>query len=184
MNPHPCQRPPEDHVSQHDELITNALGLVVEVVGSTTHHLDVAPDAALDAITDIPRLPDWNAAIESVIEAPDELRPRSSWVVMMHPRGWPRWRSRSTVDQLDRDTLRFAYTTQTDDGNPSRATWTWQVTPSAAGSRVSVSWHLWPRTIGRRSVVARLRRPMLQREVRASLHALDTTIRHGFGPTP
>lgn len=160
-------------------IVTNKFGLIVEAVGSTSRHIDAAPRTVLDAITCVRRLPEWNAAIESVVEDPGPLKPQSQWVVLLHPNGWPRWRSRSTVDQIDRDAGRFSYTTQTDDGNPSTATWTWHVSPAAAGSELTVAWHLQPRTLGRRTIIGRMRQTMLKREVDASLHQLAATLRLG-----
>lgn len=157
-------------------MVTSRLGLIDEIAHATSHYIDAAPAAVMDTIADVSRLPEWNAAIESVIEDPGELRPGAQWVVLMHPSGWPRWRSRSTVEEIDRDAHRLSYSTQTDDGNPSSATWSWRVAPSGAGSAVSVSWLLHPRTLGRRTVIGRLRRTMLIREVSASLHALAAAV--------
>jgi uncharacterized protein YndB with AHSA1/START domain len=159
-----------------DELVTSRLGLIIEIVGSITHHLAADPSTVMDAIVDVGRLPEWNAAIESVVEDPGRLSPGSQWVVVMHPPRWPSWTSRSTVDEIDRSGGCFSYTTQTDDGNPSRGTWTWQVSRAPSGSEVTVSWRMSPKTAGRRSIIGRLRRTQLQREVRASLDALDTML--------
>lgn len=159
-----------------DEMSRNAVGLVTEFLGSASRDLEVPARTVHEAVTDVRRLPAWNPAIESVAQAPDELVPGSQWVVVMHPPWWPRWRSRSTVDELDHAAHRFAFTTQTDDDNPSRAHWTWQVAPTKGGSRLTVSWRVYPRTLGRQCLVARLRRPMLRREVEGSLDALAKTL--------
>lgn len=153
-------------------MVTNRFGLIIEAAGSTSRHIDATPGTVLDAITCVRRLPEWNAAIESVIEDPGPLGPQSQWVVMMHPDGWPRWRSRSTVDEIDRDAGLLSYTTQTDDGNASFATWNWQVAPAATGSELTVAWQLYPKTLGRRTIIGRLRQTMLAREVDASLRQL------------
>lgn len=168
----------------HDEVATSPLGLVTEFTGSVTQHLSARPDAVFATVTDVARLPEWNAAIEAVTETPTELRPGAEWVVVMHPPGWPRWDSRSTVEELDHDHRRFVHLTRTDDGNPSWGTWTWQVRPAPGGADLTVTWRLRPRTFGRRSVIARLRRPMLQREVRASVRQLGQLVQDpAHGPT-
>jgi uncharacterized protein YndB with AHSA1/START domain len=159
-----------------DEMSTSRLGLVTTFTGTVTRRLDARPHAVLAMVTDLKRLPEWNAAIERVTEVPDQLRPGAEWVVVMHPTGWPRWHSRSTVEEFDLDAFRFAHTTRTDDGNPSRGSWSWQVRPAGASTELTVTWRMWPRTLGRRSVLARLRRPMLQREVRRSLDALEAAL--------
>jgi uncharacterized protein YndB with AHSA1/START domain len=163
-------------VEPDDELSTSRLGLVTEFTGSVTRRLAAPPEVVLATVIDLQRLPEWNAAIERVTEVPDEWRRGAEWVVVMHPAGWPRWLSRSTVEELDREELRFVHTTRTDDGNPSRGSWTWQVRPAGDGAELSVTWRMCPRTLGRRSVIARLRRPMLQREVRCSLDALEVLL--------
>jgi hypothetical protein len=171
-------------VDARDELSTDRYGLVTRFTGSVTHRLAARPEQVLAAVTDVRALAGWNDAIEAVAEAPDDLTPGAEWVVVMHPRGWPRWRSRSTVEEIDREALRFVHTTRTDDGNPSWGTWTWQVRPAGRGAELSVTWDLHPRTMGRRSVIARLRRPMLQREVRRSLAALDRQLGARGAPPP
>jgi hypothetical protein len=112
-------------VETRDEVVTSGLGLVTEFTGSVTRRLTARPHAVLELASAVERLPEGNAAIEQVTEVPDELRPGAEWVVVMHPAGWPRWLSRSTVEELDRDGLRIVHTTRTDDGNPSRGTWIW-----------------------------------------------------------
>jgi uncharacterized protein YndB with AHSA1/START domain len=162
-----------------DEIESDRLGLVTEFTGSLTRRLSARPDAVLGLVTDLERLPEWNAAIERVTEAPEGVRPGAEWVVEMHPPGWPRWLSRSTVESLDREGFRFVHTTRTDDGNPSRGTWIWQARPADGGAELSVTWRMTPRTLGRRTVIGRLRRRMLQREVRRSLDALEEVLSPG-----
>ena len=41
-----------------------------EFQGTATAHIEAAPDVIFDVITDINRLPEWNRAIEAVIEEP------------------------------------------------------------------------------------------------------------------
>jgi uncharacterized protein YndB with AHSA1/START domain len=64
---------------------------------SSTAVLDGAPDMVFRTITDIARLPEWNAAMTKVVEAPAELAPGAEWVVEFHALG-QRWRSRSRVE--------------------------------------------------------------------------------------
>ena len=47
------------------------------------------PRALFAAITDIDRLPEWNRAIETVIERPDRLAVGANWTVGMHPHDVP-----------------------------------------------------------------------------------------------
>lgn len=163
-------------MSTVDRCSTTRSGLVEEFTGSVTTRLAAPPRAVLDAVTDLAGLAAWNDAIESVAEVPEDLGVGAQWVVVMHPPGWPRWRSRSTVEEFDPETLRFVHTTRTDDGNPSWATWSWQARPHGDGTELSVTWQVRPRTLGRRSVLARLRRRMLQREVARSLDRLATLV--------
>src|SRR5436309_2029740 len=106
-----------------------------EFHGSATRRVDARPDDVFDLITDIDRLPEWNACIERVVERPTPLDIGAEWVVTMHVPGMPRWNSRSRLIELDRDTGRFAYRTQSDDGNPSFGTWTWERTGTGAAPR-------------------------------------------------
>ena len=41
---------------------------------------------------------------------------------------------------------RFEYETHTDDGNPTSALWSWQVTPAGAGCELTVTWAIYPHT--------------------------------------
>ncbi len=159
-----------------DQMVTTRAGLVDEFTGAVTRRMAARPRAVWDAVTDLERLSEWNDAIEAVADAPEDLRPGAQWVVVMHPAGWPRWRSRSIIEELDHGALRFVHTTRSDDDNPSWATWTWQTRPEGAGTELSVTWRVHPRTLGRRSVLDRLRRRMLQREFRRSLDLLDAAL--------
>lgn len=71
---------------------------------------------------------------------------------------------------------RFEYETHTDDGNPTSALWSWQVTPADAGCQLTVTWAVYPHTWGRQLLGARIRRPALITEVRTSLAGLDAHI--------
>jgi uncharacterized protein YndB with AHSA1/START domain len=145
-----------------------------EFHGTATTFVDATPEAVFDLVTDIGRLPEWNAAVERVIEAPAALTYGAEWLVVIHPPGIPRWNSRSTVEAINRDTLRFSYRSQSDDGNPSFVQWTWQVVAVDGGAQVTVTWDVHPRTFWRRVLFAPfLRRPQLRKEVPASLDAVQ-----------
>ena len=144
-----------------------------EFHGNATQFVDATPESVFDLVTDIGRLPEWNAAIERVAEAPASLSYGAEWVVVMHPPGLPRWQSRSRLEAIDRDALRFAYRSCTDDGNASYIRWTWQVVAVDGGAQVTVMWDGHPRTFWRRVLFAPLlRRPQLSKEVPASLDAI------------
>jgi uncharacterized protein YndB with AHSA1/START domain len=138
--------------------------------GTETVHIEAPADAVFAVITDIDRLPEWNGAIDHVVERPPVLAPGAEWVIEMHAMG-SRWDSRSWVTEIDPAARRFEHRTQSDDGNPSYALWTWQVIP-AGGSEVTVTWEVHPLTFWRRTLLARIRRGFLAKEVRASLAAL------------
>ena len=57
-----------------------------------------------------------------------------------------RWPSRSRALVVDPVAGRFEYETHSDDGNPTAALWSWQVTPAGAGCEVTVTWAVYPRT--------------------------------------
>ena len=138
-----------------------------------THVLSVSADAVFATLTDIGRLPEWNAAMTSVIEQPkDGLKVGAEWLVEFRALGQT-WRSRSTVEELDLPGRRFAYRSRTDDGNPSYARWKWTVADDDKGSRVTVEWELRPVTFWRRFLLVHIRARQLARtEVPASLAAL------------
>jgi uncharacterized protein YndB with AHSA1/START domain len=145
--------------------------------GSATTRVAAPAPAVFDFVTDIDRLPTWNEAIERVTERPNSIAAGAEWVVIMHPRPLPSWRSRSRIEVLDRQRLRFGYETRTDDGDPTYAKWAWVVRPDGDGSEITVRWDVNPRTFGRKLIGARMRRRMLAHEVPASLHALRATLR-------
>ena len=66
----------------------------------------------------------------------------------------------------------FAYKSGTDDGNPSRAMWRWEVEETPNGSKVTCSWDLRPVTFWRRTLLVRMRAPSLAKEVNESIAAL------------
>jgi hypothetical protein len=139
------------------------------------------PDAVFRTLTDIAGLPSWNARMTSVIHQPSAPEVGAAWVVDFNVLG-RRWRSRSTVEELDVARRRFAYRSRTDDGNPSYRRWTWDVAEDPAGSRVSVRWELHPVTFWRRVLLGRIRARQLARtELPASLAALGAASK---GDTP
>ena len=123
-------------------------------------------------VTDIGRLPEWNAVITRVVEPSEDLAPEREWVVELRSLG-NTWRSRSAVLEYDATSRRFSYRSRTDDGNPSYGDWTWTIEPDDDGSQVTVSWDLHPRTFWRRTLLARIRNRQLRSEVRKSLNALE-----------
>ena len=148
---------------------------LTEFHGNDAARLTAAADAVFAALVDIDRLPEWNARIHHVIERPAPASPvaeGTEWVVQMRASGG-RWPSRSRALVVDPVAHRFEYETHTDDGNPTSALWSWQVTPAGAGCELMVTWAVYPRTWGRRLLGARIRRPALINEVRTSLAGLD-----------
>lgn len=142
---------------------------------SVTSVLRVDPDAAYAVITDLPNLPSWNERIIAVPEPPPELTLDAVWISQLHVPGYT-WRSRSRIVCLDQATRRFSYVSQTDDGNPSYATWTWRIDPHPQGCAVTVKWTLTPRTFWRQRLLVHVRGWMLRGEVAASLKALEARV--------
>jgi uncharacterized protein YndB with AHSA1/START domain len=145
---------------------------VASVQGTASAVVAAPPATVFAAITDIDRLPEWNAIMRSVVERPAELVPGAEWVVELNALGQT-WHSRSVLERFDPAQRRFEYRAGTDDGNPSRALWSWQVDDDPAGSRVTVSWDLRPVTFWRRVLLVRIRgRQLAHTEVPGSLRAL------------
>lgn len=139
---------------------------------SATAVFDLDPDVLFSTLTDLDRLPEWNAAITRVVERPPVLEPGSEWVVEVQALT-QRWLSRSRLEVLDASGRRFRYRSCTDDGNASYAIWAWVVEAEPSGSRVTVTWDLHPMTFWRRLLLARIRARQLGRtEVPSSLAAL------------
>jgi polyketide cyclase/dehydrase/lipid transport protein len=139
---------------------------------SASAHVSANRDALFAQITDLDRLPQWNRAITEVVGATEApLGSGSIWKVKIRAMGRS-WVSRSEACVVDKAGGRFTYRSQSDDGNPSYAVWDWQLEPSSAGTRVTISVDLEPLTFWRRHLLVHLRRPSLQREMRASLAAL------------
>ncbi|MEX2255877.1 MAG: SRPBCC family protein [Acidimicrobiia bacterium] len=141
---------------------------------SFSAHVNAPPATVLMQISDIARLPEWNRAITEVLESPAPLVSGAVWKVRLHALGQT-WVSTSTLTELDEASGRLRYRSQTDDGNPSYADWDWSVASDGDGSQVTVTVTLHPITFWRKHVLAKLRRPALRREVRASLSALAVT---------
>ncbi|MGH9205822.1 MAG: SRPBCC family protein [Acidimicrobiales bacterium] len=150
--------------------------------GNAGAEVGAGSEAVFAKITGLGELPSWNAVMTRVCEQPVRLEPGAQWVVEFHVLGRT-WRSRSRCEAIDCDGCRFIYRTQTDDGNPSYATWEWTVTPIGARSRVEVSWELHPVTFWRRVLLAKVRnRQLARQEVPASLAALDRVLSGAESP--
>jgi uncharacterized protein YndB with AHSA1/START domain len=147
---------------------------VHEIHDSAEATLQAQPTDLFAAITRIECLPDWNTAIERVIDQPTALKPGASWTVEMHPTRLMRWRSVSTVQLLDEEGLRFAYRTVNADGNPSHALSEWSVQPANGGALVRVRWDVFLETLDRQLLGGPIRRRQLRREVAASLGRLGS----------
>lgn len=89
--------------------------------------MPASADAVFRAVTDIARLPTWNEAMTSVLHQRDQLDVGAEWVGKFRALGQT-WRSRSIVEELDIPNRRLPYRSDTYDGNPSYARWTWEVT--------------------------------------------------------
>jgi hypothetical protein len=148
--------------------------------GRASRVVDATPDAAFALISDVDQLPEWNVAIEAVVDRPPVLSPGAEWTVRMHPPRIPAWGSISTVDELDRTARRFTYETRNADGNPSSVAWSWTVDPSHDDkSLVTVSWRCDLRTFDRQFFAGPIRRRGLAREVPRSLDALAAVLEGG-----
>jgi uncharacterized protein YndB with AHSA1/START domain len=144
-----------------------------EIHGTATQTIAGSPDEAFRLITDLDRLPEWNRAIERVVEPATELAPGAEWTVKMHPSRGMSWLSRSRVEEIDRDGLRFRYRTWNADGNPSYTDWQWDIVGSNGATAVTVTWDVYLKTLDRKLVAGPLRQRQLRKEVAASLTALD-----------
>jgi uncharacterized protein YndB with AHSA1/START domain len=148
-----------------------------EIHGRKNGRVEASPESVFGVITDIDRLSEWNVAIETVIERPTELTVGAEWTVKMHPSRFMSWKSRSSVEEIDPEAHRFSYRTVNADGNPSYAVWRWEVTPTDSAAQVTVSWDVYLKTLDRRLLAGPIRRRQLEREVSASLLAIDGAIR-------
>ena len=142
------------------------------ITRSSSAVVPASPDSVFATLTNIEGLPSWNSRMTRVVEHPAVLQPGAEWVVEFRVFGRT-WHSRSTVDEFDAESRRFAYRSRTDDNNPSEASWAWSVADDPAGSRVTVSWSLRPITFWRRALLVHMRaRQLAHTEVPASLAAL------------
>ncbi len=147
-----------------------------EIHGTTTRTVDAPPEAIFALITDIDRLPEWNEAIENVVERPAGLDTGTEWVVKMHPNRMMSWKSRSSVEEIDRQGFRFGYRTRNEDGNPSYTLWRWEADPDDSGTKVSVRWDVYLKTLDRRLLAGPIRQRQLRKEVAASLRAMEKAV--------
>ena len=147
--------------------------LLNEFHHSATQVIEASPRDVFAAITDLDRLPEWNAHIPKITERPKQpLAKDVEWVVRINALG-THWFSRSRVTAYDPDAGRFEHITRTDDDNPSRAHWSWQVMPTADGrTSLTVNYDVYPRSFWRRALFAKIRRHQLPNEVETSLAQL------------
>jgi uncharacterized protein YndB with AHSA1/START domain len=147
-----------------------------EIHGRTVTRIESTPGAVFDLITDIARLPEWNRAIEAVLERPPALAVGEQWIVKMHPPHTPSWGSVSRAETIDRRGLRFAYETRNTDGNPSYTKWAWTLVDLDGGTQVTVTWDVYLKTFDRRVLAGPLRKRQLEREVAGSLASMAGAI--------
>jgi uncharacterized protein YndB with AHSA1/START domain len=147
-----------------------------EFHGQASVRVGATPQAVFDLITDVDRLPEWNAAIEAVVERPQTLTEGAEWTVKMHPPRLPSWKSISRVEELDRGRYRFAYRTRNADGNPSYVRWAWEVVDDGGGADVTVTWDCCLKTFDRRFLAGPMRKRQLAREVPRSLAAMVSAV--------
>jgi hypothetical protein len=153
---------------------------VTEFHGTESVQLAASASDVFDLLVDVDRLSEWNAHIHHVIEPPDRpLAPGVEWVVQIRAMG-TRWPSRARALTVDPAALSLEHRSCSDDGNPSYALWSWQVMPNAQGSSLTVTWAAYPKSFWRRLLLARVRRPILADEVKASLAGLDNYLRESL----
>jgi uncharacterized protein YndB with AHSA1/START domain len=147
---------------------------LTEFHGTESVQLPASAADVFDLLVDVDRLPAWNVHVNHVIERPNQpLAEGVEWVIQMRAMG-TRWPSRARAVNLDRAALIFEHRSCSDDGNPSYALWSWQVTPHESGSTLTVTWAVYPKSFWRKLLLARARRPVLADEVKASLAGLPT----------
>jgi uncharacterized protein YndB with AHSA1/START domain len=147
-----------------------------EFHGRASALIDATPQAVFDLITDVDRLPEWNAAIEKVVTRPPALIEGAEWTIKMHPPRLPSWKSISRVEELDPRQFHFAYKTRNADGNPSYVIWAWDVVSAGHGAEVTVTWDAYLKTLDRRVLAGPMRKRQLAREVPRSLAALASAV--------
>lgn len=151
------------------------MGTSVTIRESASASMHTSAAEVFRTVTDLNRLPEWNKGIVEVVEVPDQLGEGSLWKVRVQALGQS-WVSKSTVTELDPKANRFAYRSQSDDGNPSFSDWAWHIEPDGAGSRVTVTVDLNPLTFWRKNLLIKIRRRGLRREMHESLDALQTAV--------
>ena len=134
----------------------------MELHASASRTVPATPDEVFDLITSVDRLPEWNAHLPKVVQPGLLCDEGDEWVMEIHALG-SHWNSRSTVIERDPTAHRFVYRSRSDDGNPSYALWTWELTSVDEGTRISVRWSLRPRTFWRKALFARIRHRQLPR---------------------
>jgi uncharacterized protein YndB with AHSA1/START domain len=148
--------------------------LLTEFHGSETVNLTAPAGDVFDVLVDVDRMTEWNEHLHHVIDASsDPLTEGVEWVLEMRAMGTD-WPSRARALRVDPDALVFEHRSATDDGNPSYALWSWQVSPRGDESTLTVTWTVHPKTFWRRLLLARVRRGFLASEVRASVAGLDS----------
>lgn len=153
---------------------------VTEFGGTETVQLSASAPDVFDLLVDVDRLPEWNAHVHHVIKWPKgPLAEGVEWVIQMRAMGG-RWPSRTRALIVDRAALSFEHRSCSDDGNPSYALWSWRVSPGEHGSTLTVTWAAYPRSFWRKLLFARVRRPLLAAEVRASLAGMDHYLRTAY----
>ena len=149
-------------------------------IGTFSAYVDAPPDAVFGRIIDVGKLPSWNSAIREVTEQPQTMTRGAIWKVRIHALG-STWVSKSEVVEFDRATRRFSYRSQSDDGNPSYADWTWTVDSEGDGSKVTVSFGANPKSFLRKYFAIHMRKPGLRKEIKASLESLSAAVRASRG---
>jgi uncharacterized protein YndB with AHSA1/START domain len=144
---------------------------------SVSAEVAAPPDEVFALVTDVARLPQWNEAITEIVEDPGPLTVGAEWKVRMRAMG-SSWVSRSQVTAIDAASRRFAYRSQTDDGNPSFSDWEWTIEPAGDGARVTLAADLNPRTFWRKHLIVKIRRPALRKEMAASIAAISSALAH------
>lgn len=74
--------------------------------GSATTTVNASAEDVFRLVTDIGRLPEWNAVITRVVEPSEDLAPEREWVVELRSLG-NTWRSRSAVLEYDATSRTF-----------------------------------------------------------------------------
>jgi uncharacterized protein YndB with AHSA1/START domain len=147
--------------------------LLRHFAGKATAVVFADPDHVFACLTDVAGLPEWNRRIAAVMEAPaGSLAEGVVWRVQMSVPPSTTWVSRACVLSYDPSRRLFRHRSQSDDGNPTYLDWSWEVSATAAGSRVIVRWDAHVATFWRQLLFAKLRRRQLVEEVASSLDAL------------